>query len=274
MFCGEVDEVERRSTALWVHGRDGLAKLARTEVEAVFEETAASEIIAELINQAGADSGELEQGPTFPSYVVHRGPRALRHAQQLADLIGAELSCDAEGKVHFRLPLVRSSTDHRLVWGQDLISMSLERTSAQVDSFVVWGEGAAGSQGSEKSHWLPTDLSGVTGKAKIERGASAGQAGHVAPGSVGDRVRTLFDGSIRSAAVAQELAQAQALRIALRPMLGHVLTLGRPAIQAGEWVELANIPTGERTATSLHLRVLRVIHQFVITRGLLTRLEF
>lgn len=274
VFSGEVEGVDRRATSLWIHGRDALAKLARTEVEAVYEETAAGEIVKELISKAGADAGEVDDGPTFPSYVVHRGPRALRHAQKLAELIGAELRTDGEGKVHFQKPSEGGSADHRLVWGEDLISLSLERAAAQIDSFVVWGEGAAGSQGTDKSHWLPSDLSGVTGKAKVQPGASAGQAGSVSPGSDGPLVRTVFDGSVRSASVADELAQAQALRVALRPVIGHALALGRPEIQAGEWVELADIPAGDGATQPMTLRVLRVVHQFAIGRGLLTRLEF
>jgi hypothetical protein len=274
VFSGEVEAVERRSTSLWIHGRDGLAKLARTEVEAVYEETAAGEIIEALIGAAGAEAGEIEQGPTFPSYVVHRGPRALRHAQKLAELIGAELSTDGEGKVHFKLPSAGGSADHRLAWGVDLLDLSLERALAQLDSLVVWGEGAAASQGTDKNHWLPSDLSGVTGKAKIQPGASAGQAGSVASGSSGELVRTVFDGAVREASVAEELARAQALRVALRPMIGHVLVLGHPEIQAGEWVELADLPSGSGPSAAPTLRVLRVIHQFALGRGLLTRLEF
>lgn len=272
VFSGEVEAVERRTSALWIHARDGLAKLARTEVEAVYEESAVGEIVEALISAAGAEAGEIEQGPTFPSYVVHRGPRALRHAQKLAELIGAELSTDGEGKVHFKLPSEAGAADHRLAWGVDLIDLSLERVIASVDSFVVWGEGAAASQGTDKNHWLPTDLSGVTGKAKIQAGASAGQAGSVTPGSEGERVRTVFEGSVREASVAEQLARAQALRIALRPMLGHVLALGHPEIQPGEWIELADLPAGEGPPPTL--RVLRVIHQFALGRGLLTRLEF
>ncbi|MFV8750424.1 hypothetical protein ACNOYE_07720 [Nannocystaceae bacterium ST9] len=274
VFTGEVEGVERRATSLWIRSRDALAKLARTEVEAAYEEASAGFIVGDLIDQAGADKGEVDEGPTFPSYVVHRGPRALRHIQKLAELIGVETGSDGEGKVHFRKPKPAGAADHRLVWGEDLLTIQLERAAVQVDSFAVWGEGAGGSKGAERSHWLPTDLSGVTGEAKVSPGSQPGQAGTVSPGSSGPLVRTVFDGAVRSSDVAGDLAKARAELVALRPMLGHALVLGRPDIQPGDWVELADLPAGQGPASALTLRARRVIHQFAIERGLLTRLEF
>ena len=274
VFTGEVEGVERRATALWIRGRDALAKLARTEVEGSYEEASAGFIVGDLIDQAGADKGEIEEGPTFPSYVVHRGPRALRHIQVLAELIGVETGSDGEGKVHFRKPKPAGAADHRLVWGEDLLEIAIERSATPVDSFVLWGEGAGGSKGAERSHWLPTDLSGVTGEAKVEPGATAGEVGSVSPGSRGPLVRTVFAGAVRSSDVAGELAKARAELLALRPLLGHCSLLGRPEVQPGEWIELADLPTGEDGSATLTLRARRVSHHFAIERGLLTRLEF
>lgn len=282
VFTGEVEGVERRASSLWIRSRDALAKLARTEVEAAYEEASAGFIASDLIEQAGADKGDIDEGPTFPSYVVHRGPRALRHIQKLAELIGVETASDGKGKVHFRKPKPPGAADHRLVWGQDLLSIDLSRSRAQVDSFAVWGEGAAGSEGAERSHWLAVDLAGVQGEAKVEPGRELGEIGRVAGGSSGPSVRTVFDGAVRSSTLASDLAKARAELIALRPMVGHVLLLGRPEVEAGDWIELAKLPAGtppasafaQPPASTLTLRARRVVHQFGSDRGLQTRLEF
>lgn len=273
VFTGSVEQIDRRADALWIAAGDELAKLARAEVEAAYEEVSAGFIIKDLIDQAGAEAGEVEDGPTFPSYVVHRGPRALRHIQRLAELIGAELGSDAEGKVHVRRPQPPASADHRLVWGEDLLCVELQASPATTDSYVVWGEGAAGSSGSDRGHWLPTDLSGVTGDAQIVPGATPGATGSVSPGS-GPLARTVIDGAVRSAETASELAQARAQLVALRPVLGQVLCLGRPDIQPGQWIELSGLPSASTPALPLTLRARRVNHQFAAGRGLLTRLEF
>ncbi len=272
IFTGEVAQVRQRAGAQWIWAYDDLAKLARTEVESAYEEVSAGFIVTDLVDQAGAEAGDIEDGPTFPSYVVHRGPRALHHALRLARLIGAELAVDGEGKIHFRRPAAAAAA-HRLVWAEDLIEIDLGAHAPVRDSFAVFGEGAAGTEGAERGHWLPTDLSGVSGQAAVQAGATADEAGTVSAGSTGPLVRTVLDGALRSAEDAGDVAQARAQRVALRPLAGHALALGRPAIQPGDWLELAALPgaNGERT---LSLRALRVIHQLSNRGGLLTRVEF
>jgi hypothetical protein len=271
VFTGDVERISQHADALWVFGSDSLAKMARIEVESAYEEVTAGFIVKDLIEQAGAEAGEIEDGPTFPSYVVHRGPRALRHAQRLAELVGAELSSDGEGKVHFRRPRAEAAA-HRLVWAEDLIELGLDQRTFIRDSFAVWGEGAAGTDGSERGHWLPTDLSGVSGEAAVSPGA-AGETGRVTADSTGDFLRTTIDGAIRAAETAGDVASARAQLVALRPLAGHVVTLGRPSIMPGQWVDLVDLPSGNGGRT-LCLRVRCVIQEFANHRGLLTRLEF
>jgi hypothetical protein len=272
VFTGVVEQVVQRADALLVQGWDALVKLARTEVESSYEEVTAGFIVADLIDQAGAEAGEIEDGPTFPSYVVHRGPRALRHAQRLAQLIGAELGSDGTGQIHFRRP-ADDAPEHQLVWGEDFIAIDIGEHAAAVDSFAVWGEGAAGTNGPERSHWLVTDLSGVSGQAAVQAGES-GSTGSVTADSTGPLLRTSVDGAVRSAETASEVAQARAQLLALRPVRGHVIALGRPAIQPGQWVELAALPSGAGAERSLEVRVLRVSHELSLPGGLITRLEF
>ncbi|MCA9696846.1 MAG: hypothetical protein KC431_04910 [Myxococcales bacterium] len=276
IFTGEVDRVDRRAGLAggqWIRCADALAKLARVEVQGVYEEVSAGFIVKDLLDQAGtsANAGDIEEGPTLPSYVVHRGPRALRHVERIATMIGGELSGDGAGKIHLRRPQ-SGAAEHRLVWSEDLLAVELRRSEAPVDSFVVWGEGAAAAQGPERGHWLVTDLSGVKGEAGVAPGAP-GQSGTVTPGSSGERLRTVIDGAVRSAETAGDLASARASLVALRPLRGHALALGNPAIQPGSWIELADLPGGGPGSAPV-LRALRVIHSFDIERGLLTRVEF
>ena len=272
VFSGEVAQVRQRPGAHWVWAHDSMALLARIEVESAYEEVSAGFIVSDLIDQAGAEAGEIEDGPTFPSYVVHRGPRALRHALRLGELVGAELASDGEGKVHFRRP-TSGAAAHRLVWAEDLIEIDLGPHAPARDSFAVFGEGAAGTEGAERGHWLPTDLSGVSGEAAANPGGDPDQTGRVAAGSTGSLVRTVIDGALRAAEDAADVASARAQLLALRPLSGHAVGLGNPAIQPGDWVELAGLPgsDGERTVT---LRALRVIHRLSNQGGLLTRMEF
>lgn len=278
VFTGEVAEVSQRADALWVLAHDGLSKMACVEVESAYEEVTAGFIVGDLVDKAGAEAGEIEDGPSLPSYVVHRGPRALHHAQRLAELCGAELGCDGSGKIHFRRPQSGSAA-HRLVWAEDLIEIDVGPRASVRDSFAVFGEGAAGTQGAERGHWLPTDLAGVSGQAAVQPGASPDQPGSVTAGSTGTLVHTVVTGALRSSEAAGDVASARAQLLALRPLVGHALALGRPAVQPGEWVDLVDVPAGGSgpgggSSRTLTLRVLRVIQQLTIAGGLLTRLEF
>ena len=189
--------------------------------------------------------------------------------------MGADLYSEGDGKIHCQRAADGAATC-QFTWGEDLIAVDLQQHTTVQDSVVVWGEGAAGTHGPERSHWLPTDLSGVQGQAAVTW-AGPGQPGTVSQGSAGESPRTRFDGAVRSAETAGDLASAQAQVIALRPMVGEVQALGRPEVLPGEWVDLLDIPAGETqggATVSLKLRVRRVNHHFSTDAGLLTRLAF
>lgn len=272
-FRGEVETVSPGVETLVIEARDGLARLAEHEVERGYQEVTAGFIVADLVDACGAEAGEIEDGPTFPRYVVHAGPRALQHAQRLAALVGADLFTDGDGKVCFVWPRERAAAE-RLRWGEHLLRVELEHEPLRSDSVVVWGEGAAGTHGADREHWLTTDLSGVSGKAAIDE---AGGQRSVRSSRTGQRPRALANGAIRSAAAADEIAHAHLQRLALRPMRGSVLTLGLPQADLGTWVELSELPEPFRPTTaaaSLQLRVRHVVHQLSPSRGLLTELRF
>lgn len=280
VFTGEVDHVERRTGHAghrhrqFIRCGDALAKLSRAEVEGAYEEVSTGFIVHDLLDQAGAadHAGTIEDGPTLPSYVVHRGPRALRHIKRIAEMIGAELGGDVDGNINLIRP--QSSTlEHRLVWGEDLLALELSRVEVPVDSYTVWGEGAAGTQGPERGHWLVTDLSGVKGEAEVVAGV-AGQPGSTVPGSTGARPTTVRDGAVRSVEVANDLARARANLVAVRPFVGQATALGDPTITPGSVVEIAGLPGSDGPASTLSLRARRVVHSFDMDRGLLTRVEF
>jgi hypothetical protein len=273
VFTGEVTSINQQVAALNVRAQDSLAKLAHTEVESAYEEVSVGFIVQDLIAQAGGVQGQIEEGPTLPSYVVHRGPRALRHAQRLGNLIGAELFTDGEGKIHFQRP-AEGGTISKFRWGQDLIGMDLRQHRLVCDSMTVWGEGAAGNQGPERGHWLPTDLSGVNAKAMLSAGVP-GEPGEVIQGSLGELPRTAMEGAVRSAETAADLVRARMQAKALRPLTGHAWIPGQPGITPGQWIEFFELPKGDGAADgSLKLRVRRVHHHFSLDHGLVSRLEF
>jgi phage protein D len=269
VFTGEALSVSASAETLVVRMADGLAKLARLEVEGAYEDATAGSIAKELLQKASLTAGTVEDGPTLTTYVLHRGPRALQHLLRLAERSGFDVYADGGGKVHFAAART-GSADHTFTYGKELLRVELAPTEPAYDSVVVWGEGAAGTQGADKAHWLVTDLASVSGK------ASLGDELTVKPGSEGKQPLTVKDGAVRSQADATDLAQARLKALAVRPLRGFVEVLGAPAVAPGDLVKLDGLPKGHalRTlAADEALRVRRVRHALSARQGFITRME-
>lgn len=272
VFTGEVQTVRGDVESWAIQGRDGLGRLADVELEKSYEEATAGFIVKDLVEAAGAQAGELDDGPSFPRYLLHGGIRALAHASRIGALIGADLYTDGDGRVHFRRPESRPPR-HQLRWRTNVLDLELAQRERLGDSLDVWGEGAAGTDGAEREHWLPTDLTGVRGQATVGEGADDPR---VSVGRLGKRPRVLVDGAIRSSDAAEDVASALLQAQALRPFVGAVLLPGLADIDPGDWIELLDLPPSihPSSARTVKLRIRRLWHFLSTTHGLLTRLGF
>ncbi|QRN93821.1 hypothetical protein JRI60_32265 [Archangium violaceum] len=270
VFTGTVLETKASPDTTLIVGTDALAKLARIDVSGSYEQTSAGSIVSELVQQAGATAGTVEDGPTFTSYVLHRGPRALRHIHRLAEQCGFDVYTDGEGKVHFAAPK-QGGPDHTFVYREQVLKIELLRTPLAYDGVEVWGEGAASTQGSEKSHWLVADLSSVSGKAAADADFS------VQSGSEGERSREVRDGAVRTGDDATAQAQARMTALASRALRGFAVVLGAPAVKPGDLVKFDDIPATHAVhalASDKVLRVRAVRHTLNARSGFVTRMEF
>lgn len=265
LFTGEVREVARTATALRITAVDGLAKLATFDVEAAFENQTAGAIVRDVLGQAGVDAGSISDGPTLGLFVMHKGPRALRHLQRLAGLCGADLFTGADGKACFVTPDTRGA-EHTFEYGKDVLALRLEDAPPAFDSVVVWGEGAASAQGAGKEHWLLKDLSSVNGKAAL------GTGGTVTPGQEGTRPLLVVDGAVRSGGAAADVARARVAALAARPMRGFIEVLGTPGVMPGDGVKLSQLPGASPGQGALRVR--RVRHRLDARVGFVTRVDF
>ncbi|WP_164013189.1 contractile injection system protein, VgrG/Pvc8 family [Pyxidicoccus trucidator] len=269
VFTGVVLETRATPDSATVVGTDALAKLARLDVCGAYESTTAGSIVSELVQKAGATAGTIEDGPTFPSYVLHRGPRALRHIQRLAEQCGFDVYTDGKGQVHF-VPPADGGPDHTFVYRKQVLRAELRETPPALDGVEVWGEGAASTQGTEKGHWLVADLASVSGKAAL------GSNGSVQAGSAGSLPREVRDGALRTGDDAATHAKARMTALASRPVRGFIEVLGAPAVKPGDTVQLNDIPKGhpvESLASGKVLRVRGVRHTLSASAGFVTRME-
>lgn len=265
VFTGKVRDVARTTTALRITAVDGMAALATFDVEAVYENQTAGAIVRDVLGQAGVDTGTVSDGATLGLWVMHKGPRALRHLQRLAELSGADLFTDAEGKVCF-VTADAQGAEHTFEYGKDVLALHLEAVPPAFDSVEVWGEGAASAQGAGKEHWLVKDLSSVNGKAAI------GAGGSVSAGQEGERPLQVVDGAVRTGEAARNLAQARMTAVAARAVRGFLEVLGTPGVVPGDTVKVEGLSGGTPGGSSPRVR--RVRHRLDASVGFVTRMDF
>jgi len=269
VFTGLVLESRAAPDVGIVTGGDTLAKLARLDVSGAYEQMSAGAIVRDLVDKVGGAPGTIEEGPRFPSYVLHRGPRALRHIQHLAEQSGFDLFTDGQGQVHFAKPRT-GSADHRFVYRTQVLRAELRKPLPAIDGFEVWGEGAASSQGEAKAHWLVDDLSSIQGMAALDA------TGAVRAGTTGKASREVKDGAVRSGDDASTQAKARTAALAARPLHGFIEVLGAPSVKPGDLVEVGDIPEGHPVEALLSgevLRVRSVRHTLNARTGFTTRME-
>ncbi|MBL8480717.1 MAG: hypothetical protein JNJ60_00855 [Rhodocyclaceae bacterium] len=271
VFKGEAAAVEVGPASQRVLAQDALGLLGGAEAEGAYQDVNADFIVKDLLDQAGCKAGgAYDAGPKFAFFVAHRG-RALRHLQRLAELCGADLYTDGQGKLHFALADTTGAS-HSFQFGENLLAVNLRKVPPLWDSMEVWGEGAAGAKGADKAHWLCTDLSGVSAKAAVD------DDGKVSTGKLGKRPQRLVDGALRSGEAAAAVAKGRMAWIATRWVQGDVEVTGAPAVMPGDTVKLEKLPASHAAAKLLgggrKLRVRGVRHSLDRERGLTTRLEF
>lgn len=270
VFAGHVFGIQALPDMLVITASDGLTKLAKLEVEGVYEDKTAGAIAKDIFDKAGVETGTVEDGPQFGSYFVHRGPRAMRHIEELALRSGFSFFTDSKGKIHFAAPK-SGRADHTFDYSTHVIQIDLRAEAPANDGAIVWGEGAAGEKGADKAHWLTTKLSSLEGKASVDATLK------LQNGQEGEYPLTVRDGAVRASADAKDQAKARMNLIASRLLRGFVEIIGDAGIEPGHLVKIDALPKEHplyALANGKTLRVRRVKQIYNARRGFVTRMEF
>lgn len=268
VFSGEVDSVRTTALGVTVSAGDALARLANTFAAGTYEALPPGPIVRDLLDQAGVAVGAIDDGPHLGSHVLFPGLSLLDHLQRLAALCGASLFADGEGALHFIAADTVGAT-HSFRFGADVLALDLAHAPTTRSGVDVWGEGAAGTQGEAKAHWLPDALDGVAGRADLD-----GAPVFASPAVM--RRSFVRDGSLRTGNAAAEAARGRAAALA-RPLCGTLDVPGAPRVAPGDLVELTGLPESHPLHALLaagRLRVRRVRHRLDTARGFTTRMEF
>jgi hypothetical protein len=233
-------------------GRTGMQKLAETRVNQVYENRSLGDIVTDLAGQAGATTGDIEQGGDYQYLAVHESRSVLRTILDLAAREGMDVYCDTDDKLVVK-KFAKVRSDHVFRYGIEILDLSVRVSDPVADHALVHGESPSSSSGADTWHWLVSDLGPYRG----ENGS-------------GSRLRTRQDGAIRTKAAADAAAGARLATIAESARIVRLVVLGRPTLRLGDAVELQDVP-GELPDGVLKVRSVR--HVVNRTEGYVTIAE-
>jgi phage protein D len=254
VFTGQVGAVRgsiRGGTRITVV--NGGALLARLRVNQAYDQQTAGAIVSDLASQASVDTGSIEDGVTYPYYVIDDGRSAWQHIAALARKNDFVAWFTTEGKLSFG-PADSGSAVRSFQYGKDILALEVVFADPAYGTVSAIGEGAAGTQGNDAWAWLLKDASQVTSQA----------------GS-GDPQRLLVDGALRSADAARQAAAGAAAAAARTATSGRMVVSGAATVTVNSTIAIAGAPQGSLNGTAL---VERVLHRYSKAGGFITVIGF
>lgn len=232
---------------------NGSSALSRLRINQSYEQQSAGDIVSDLASQAGVETDSVESGMDLPFYVIDDRRSAWEHIALLAQLCGYAAYFSTENKLCFGA-LSAGQAVQTFTYGVDILALEAIQAESPAGTFVVVGEGAAGSQGEAAWSWLIKDPASVT----AEAGSGQGRKVITAP-------------SLRSAQAVQSAADGLAAAAQRKVNTGRIVTAGAPAVTVGAAVEIADLPEDALNGTCL---VMRVVHAFSKQSGFISRIDF
>jgi phage protein D len=253
VMAGSVVEREPGLVTERVIGFSAAHALLHTFVDQTYEEKTAGAIVRDLADRAGVATATVEDGETFPAYVVDGRASAWHHARELADLQGFDLYVDAEGALVFQR-FAGGSTAHVFEFAKHILALDRRALPERAATVRAIGESPGASRGDESWAWLTKDFSRWQGE----------------DGS-GDPVLLLERPALRTTRTAALAAIAALTAIRRRAVTGRLLALGRPQVKLGDALRIAGVPEEGVDGTD---QVRAVTHRLHKERGFTTEIGF
>jgi hypothetical protein len=249
----EVQSIRSSFSLTHITGATGTQKLASARINQVYSNQTLGQIVKDLASQASVDTGNIEDGSTYPYFVVHESRSALAHIRQLASLEGMDVYFDSSNQLNVST-FQKTSADHTFYFGIDILDLELLHVDAPPAHVMVYPESPASNQGSDSWPWLVTDLSPFRGEA-------------------GDGVRllTMGDRALRTKDGADLAAKSKLGAIKDHSTQGLLQLMGNPNVALGNAFEVKNAKQPELNGL---FKVTSVHHIYSKTRGYVTEVGF
>jgi hypothetical protein len=226
VFTGEIDSIRRGVEETTVRALDAGGKLAAYRPAATFEQVTVGTLVKTLCAEVGATPGDVETGPTLAFYAADPSRTALEHVARLASWAGALARVTADNELD--ASIVRAGEPElALLFGRELIAVDGTQSSAPVTSFVVAGEGGAGSPSAPDALRPTTDFF----------------AGNRPDGPSAEAVWR-FEPALRTADAAQTASAARTRSYTSARTCGTFEAFLLPSLRPGTVLEIQELPEG------------------------------
>jgi hypothetical protein len=253
VFVGQVETLQSSLLTRRITAISKARALLRLFVDQTYESQTAGQIVKDLAGKAGVDTGTVEDGISFPSYVVDSRRNALAHIRDLAALSGVDVYVDSDGKLVFQA-FTSGNVTHDVDYAKQILSLEVDRLADADITVTAWGESPTASAGSDSWGWLTKDFK-----------KSAGTAGS------GPVPVTLERSSLRTNSAAKTAASAALRNTQRRAVHGSVVIPGRPEVKLGDAVKLREVPLDGFNDS---YQVRRVVHRITKEQGFTTTVGF
>ncbi len=250
---GTIQHIKPGLETVRVTAHNRAQKLLDMRLNQTYENQSAGDIVSDLAGQAGINTQTVEQGISFPFYVIDYQKNGWRHLHDIAGKCAFDLYLTPEGKLVFK-PFKKSSATHNLTYGISIIALNRRSHPLDFAGVTVYGESPASSQGSDTAHWLTKDFNDYKGT-----------AGSQAPALV------IQDVTLRTKEAADMAAKGRMEQIQRKQHRGTADIIGNADIKLNDTVEIKNAP--QNVLNGL-FQVRRVSHTFNKQTGFQTRIHF
>ena len=260
VFTGEITGVRLTPDGLALEALAKSIALSRTFISQTFLDSSIADIVQQLASTASVDVDDASGDTTLSAYAVDDRRSAWAYMNDLAQLVGADITVTETGALKFVAPsaspggsiggaiagaaaTLLGGGSKGLRFGANVISWRATSLK-QPETASVSAFGSGSESGSEKWHWIKRDPSAVgTGPARI-----------IAAISTRDGATAMSDALAARAARAKRRTTA--------------LVVGDASLRPGQTTTIADIP-GDAGGD---LKILAVEHTLDGDAGLLTRL--
>lgn len=260
VWTGEVTCVRLTPDGVALEGLANSVALSRTFVSQSFISVSVADVVQQLASAAGVDVEDASGDTSLSAYAVDDRRSAWAHLNDLAHLVGADITVTEAGALKFVAPssgaagagglgaladaasVLLGGGSSGLRYGANLLEWRARTRDVPVTSGVA-AYGAASESGSEKWHWIRHDVDAAgTGAVRISP-------------------------AVRTRDGASALADALATRSKRAARRTNVTVVGDASLRPGQTIQIADIP-GDAGGD---LRIVAVDHTLDGDAGFLSR---